>query len=102
VLYTSDTVKVKELYIEPNHAISLQRHSYRSEYWHVVKGMAQVLVDGQEYILGGNAKVEIPVGSWHKLSNPAAEVLKVIELQYGQRCVEEDIERNEKVETWIQ
>ena len=37
--------------------------------------------------------VEIGVGSWHCLYNPGTTPLRVVEIQYGERCVEEDIER---------
>jgi mannose-6-phosphate isomerase-like protein (cupin superfamily) len=36
---------------------------------------------------------KIPVGEWHQLTNPFDEPVKVVEIQYGESCVEEDIER---------
>ena len=32
-------------------------------------------------------------GEWHQLVNGTQEPLKVIEIQYGENCIEEDIER---------
>jgi mannose-6-phosphate isomerase-like protein (cupin superfamily) len=31
--------------------------------------------------------------TWHQLTNPSAVLLKLVEIQYGERCVEENIER---------
>jgi mannose-6-phosphate isomerase-like protein (cupin superfamily) len=37
--------------------------------------------------------VHIPRTEWHQLCNEQDAPLKIIEIQYGERCVEEDIER---------
>jgi mannose-6-phosphate isomerase-like protein (cupin superfamily) len=37
--------------------------------------------------------MKIPVGGWHQLTNPFDEPCKIIEIQYGIKCIEEDIER---------
>ena len=39
--------------------------------------------------------IEIPAGGWHKLINDSEEELVIIEIQYGDTCDEEDIERQE-------
>jgi mannose-6-phosphate isomerase-like protein (cupin superfamily) len=35
----------------------------------------------------------IPVGQWHRLYNPFDEPCRVVEIQYGEACDEDDIER---------
>lgn len=45
----------------------------------------KVLEQHQEY--------RVPVGEWHQLSNPFDEPVKIVEIQYGDRCEEEDIVR---------
>ena len=92
-------VKVKELTVEPGKRLSMQRHEKRSEHWFVDSGVATV------YTLDSSSDVEllgvyekhqslhIPVGTWHQLSNEHTEPLKLVEIQYGTNCVEEDIER---------
>jgi mannose-6-phosphate isomerase-like protein (cupin superfamily) len=30
---------------------------------------------------------------WHQLCNAGSEPLKIVEIQYGENCIEEDIER---------
>ena len=36
---------------------------------------------------------KILVSEWHQLTNPFDKPCKIVEIQYGHRCVEEDIER---------
>jgi mannose-6-phosphate isomerase-like protein (cupin superfamily) len=35
----------------------------------------------------------VPVGQWHQISNPFDKIARIIEIQYGEECKEEDIER---------
>lgn len=95
VLHEAPGVKVKELVVEPQQKLSMQRHAYRSEHWHVAEGKGRVYVEGVLLDLVPHDSIEIGVGSWHCLHNPGATPLRVIEIQYGERCVEEDIERAE-------
>jgi mannose-6-phosphate isomerase-like protein (cupin superfamily) len=37
--------------------------------------------------------IHINKTQWHKLCNETDQPLRVIEIQYGENCVEEDIER---------
>ena len=99
-LYETETTKVKELVIEPQKSLSMQKHQHRNEHWHVSEGVASVATfsfDGEiinhELIL--NDTLEIPIGCWHQLSNQTTKPLKLIEIQYGSKCVEEDIERKD-------
>lgn len=93
VLHEAPGVKVKELVVEPQQKLSMQRHRQRCEHWHIAEGRAVVCLDGDIAILGQHDAVEIDLGSWHCLANPFDEVLRVIEIQYGVECVEDDIER---------
>jgi len=94
VLHTvGNNVKVKELTVDPGKTLSMQRHQYRSELWFVAEGMA-----GNNWEFGGEViksyKTEIiNPNEWHQLHNPTDHPLKVIEIQYGECCEEEDIER---------
>jgi mannose-6-phosphate isomerase-like protein (cupin superfamily) len=99
VLHEIPGCKVKELTIEPGKGISLQRHSYRHEFWHVAEGACTV----EQCMPSGYAlprkdlvkyqQVSIPVGDWHRVHNPYNVPCKIVEIQYGEQCVEEDIER---------
>jgi cytidyltransferase-like protein len=99
VLHEVPGTKVKELTINPGHSISLQKHNNRAEYWHISEGRAIA----ESYMENGykmpsaelkqHSSYQVPVGEWHKLLNPHTEPVKIIEIQYGVSCVEEDIER---------
>jgi cytidyltransferase-like protein len=94
-------VKVKELTVEPGKALSMQRHKDRSEHWFVDSGTATV------YTLDNNTDIDehgvytkhqslhIPAGMWHQLANEHDVPLKLVEIQYGKECIEEDIERKD-------
>ena len=85
--------KVKELTLDPGKSISLQRHKFRREYWVVTSGVATVEIESQPKTLGIHEDVEIPIGWWHKLSNKSTMPLRIVEIQTGMKCDEEDIER---------
>lgn len=91
--------KLKELTVVPKTCLSMQRHEQRAEFWFVAQGQATVYTlnnSTDEELLGTFAKHEhifIPKNSWHMLCNETGEPLKLIEIQYGENCVEEDIER---------
>jgi cytidyltransferase-like protein len=94
VLHTiGSTVKVKELTVDPGKSLSMQRHQHRAELWFVGEGEATL-----NWEFGGeNLKLfkqeTINVGEWHQLENKTNVPLRIIEIQYGDNCVEEDIER---------
>jgi cytidyltransferase-like protein len=91
--------KLKELTVMPRMCLSMQRHDQRAEFWFVAEGEAAVytLNSATDQDLVGTFKkhdyVWIPKNQWHMLCNETDEPLKLIEIQYGENCVEEDIER---------
>lgn len=93
------TVKVKELTVDPGKSLSMQRHDKRNEFWFVSQGTASVytLNVSTDLELVGEFKkdqhVWIDNRQWHQLRNETKDKLKIIEIQYGENCVEEDIER---------
>lgn len=93
VLHEIPGTKVKELTIEPGKSLSMQRHQDRAEMWFVAEGQCAVdFGDGdQDRCL--HQFQHIPQGNWHRLYNPHNEPCKLVEIQYGTRCDEEDIER---------
>ena len=97
VLYDETGTKVKELTVNPGQSLSMQKHEHRNEYWHVVEGVATVVEERpnsaskKEYYR--HHHLNIPVGVWHKLSNETEKPLKIVEIQWGDKCIEEDIER---------
>lgn len=93
VLHETPGMKVKELTVNPGCCLSMQRHQHRAEYWIVSHGVAHVKKDAVSIVLQPHDCVSIQVGEWHQLSNPFDTPVKVVEIQYGTACVEEDIER---------
>lgn len=91
--------KVKEIVVDPGCSLSMQKHSHRSEHWFVVSGIAEVYTINKstDYdflgIFHKHQSLHIKKDEWHQLCNPSNEPLKIIEIQYGNNCVEEDIER---------
>jgi cytidyltransferase-like protein len=91
-------VKLKELTVDPNKKLSMQRHQDRSELWFVSEGQANVYtMHNGNVVLRGmyykTATISISKNEWHQLVNPTDLPLKIIEIQFGDNCVEEDIER---------
>lgn len=92
-------VKLKELTVLPGKSLSMQRHKDRAEHWFVAEGRATVYtinIKTDYEVYGVYEKfdhVHIRRTEWHQLANETNEPLKIIEIQYGNNCVEEDIER---------
>ena len=92
-------MKVKELTVNPGCSLSMQRHQQRAEYWIVSEGEAVVnRATPLEFelppaILDKHDQLHIATKEWHQLTNPYEHPLKIVEIQYGEQCVEEDIER---------
>jgi mannose-6-phosphate isomerase-like protein (cupin superfamily) len=91
-------MKVKELVVEPGKSLSLQRHKMRNEYWIVSHGIATVNhgcdIDNLNCsILEKNDEIHIMENEWHQLINNTNEEVRIVEIQFGTNCIEEDIER---------
>lgn len=92
------STKVKELVVDPGKSLSLQRHKHRSEHWIITSGIASVRTGYEpdwlvKKYLAKHQEIDIPVGRWHQLCNETNEPLKIVEIQHGTVCIEEDIER---------
>jgi cytidyltransferase-like protein len=92
--------KVKELAVPPGNKLSMQRHQERSEHWFIAEGTATVYTINTSStdvetlgVYNQHESLHIPVGTWHQLANEHDTDLKLVEIQYGTNCVEEDIER---------
>ena len=83
-------IKVKELVIEPGKGLSKQYHNNRNEMWYVMKG--KCMVNDIERNEHDNMFV-FKVGEWHEAKNPFNEPCHILECQYGEECVEDDIIR---------
>jgi len=103
VLHEVAGCKVKELTVSPGASLSMQRHQERAEFWLVSEGTATVYTintstDAQlNGIFQRHEFLHIAPNEWHQLINEQPVPLKIVEIQYGDRCEEEDIERNQLV-----
>jgi cytidyltransferase-like protein len=92
-------VKLKELTVEPGKSLSMQKHKQRSEFWFVSEGEATVYTLNRKTdseLVGKFTQFDhtwIANNEWHQLVNETLEPLRIIEIQYGSNCSEEDIER---------
>ena len=85
--------QVKRLVVEPNAALSLQKHRHRAEHWVVVRGVAQVTIDGRQSELRENESTYVAPGSAHRLENAGESPLEIVEVQTGGYLGEDDIVR---------
>jgi len=92
-------VKVKELTVDPGQCLSMQRHDLRAEHWFITQGKAEIYTINKSTdhelvgIFRKHQSLHIKKSEWHQICNPGDEPLKIVEIQYGTNCVEEDIER---------
>ena len=99
ILYDVNGTKVKELTINPRSKLSMQRHFERTEFWHVSEGRCVVATESEDNTRKGYEELTIhnnwfiPKETWHRLSNPYEHPCKIVEIQYGKNCSEDDIER---------
>lgn len=97
--YSPNTTKIKELVVNPKESLSWQMHHKRSEVWFIREGTATLYQSkysdkeiNKQYLYKGDTVI-IPLETWHRLSNETKEILSIIEIQYGDDCVESDIVR---------
>ena len=89
--------QVRRLVIRPGGRLSLQKHHHRAEHWIVLRGVAEVTLDGAVRLLQENESVYVPVGAEHRLDNPGRVDLELIEVQTGLYLGEDDVVRIEHV-----
>lgn len=95
VLEAGHRFKIKRIEVKPGGRLSLQKHHHRSEHWVVVSGTAKIVNGDKEVILATNQSTYIPSGTVHRMENPEAVPLVLIEVQSGDYLGEDDIVRLE-------
>ena len=100
-LYQDKKMKLKELIIDSQRGMSLQRHFKRDEIWFVSQGECKVKFKAvgdnefDEHHLKLHDVFKVSQEDWHQIFNPFKEECRIIEIQYGDETSEEDIERLE-------
>jgi cytidyltransferase-like protein len=102
-LFETKNIKVKELIVGAGKSMSFQRHFKRNEIWLISKGSCIVSYSNdidnkniKELQLNKFDHYLVPVGHWHQVSNRSKTKTHIIEIQYGEDCIESDIERLDK------
>ena len=96
VLDDGEDFKVKRIEVLPNKRLSYQKHARRAEHWFIVRGIAKVTLNGEEFLVKKGEAVDIATGTAHRVENPdAKELLVFIETQTGDYFGEDDIVRLE-------
>ncbi len=93
VLEEGGPYKIKRVSVKPGEKLSLQLHHHRSEHWVVVRGTAEVELDGETRLLRKGESTYVHSGKVHRLKNPGVIPLEVIEVQLGEYLEEDDIVR---------
>ena len=88
-----DRFQVKRIVVTPGATLSLQKHLHRAEHWVVVRGVAEVTIDGETKLIHENESMYVPMTAVHRLANPGKIPLELIEVQTGSYLGEDDITR---------
>ena len=98
-LFVDENLKLKELIVDPKKGMSFQRHFHRNEIWFVSKGKCLInfsKVDAENFQsieLNKEQVFHVEKEAWHQITNPFDEPCHIIEIQYGEKTDEDDIER---------
>jgi mannose-1-phosphate guanylyltransferase/mannose-1-phosphate guanylyltransferase/mannose-6-phosphate isomerase len=95
VLRDEADFKSKVIRVDPGRRLSYQSHEHRAEHWVIVRGRAEVTLDGRLLHLGPGDHVFIPRGARHRIANPGEEPVLLVEVQLGSYFGEDDITRYE-------
>jgi len=92
--------QVKQLEFDVGKSLSDQRHSKRSEHWHVVEGKLAMYSENlngvaRVQICESGDSIDIPARTWHKAVNVGTIPARVIEVWLGEDLTEDDIERRD-------
>ena len=94
-LILSECFQVKRICVNPGASLSLQSHKFRSEHWIVVEGVAKVTIDDRVEMVEAGQSVYVPQGAIHRMENPGARSMILVEVQIGSYFGEDDIIRYE-------
>jgi mannose-1-phosphate guanylyltransferase / mannose-6-phosphate isomerase len=95
VLNDEPGTKVKRIVVHPGASISLQLHRHRAEHWTVIAGSGEIEIDDKKIPCKRDTTVFIPIGAKHRVRNTGTDDIVFIEVQTGDKLVEEDIQRFE-------
>ena len=92
-LHRGEGFLIKELILNKNSALSLQKHKYREEHWTITGGKPKVTIEKKIIYPKVNETIFIPQNSVHRVENNFSTPVKIIEAQVGKILKESDIIR---------
>ena len=92
VLLDERGYKVKKITVNRSGKLSLQLHTKRNEYWHILSGHGEMQLGDNAWIVQSGDTIEIDKYEAHRISNVSEKPLVILELQTGV-CEEDDIVR---------
>ena len=99
-LFTGKDFLLKELVINSNSSISLQKHFHRSERWIINSGRPRITIGNKKrFFKKLNDSVLIPKGTIHRIENIYEDPVQIIEVQMGDILKESDITLDIKIFT---
>ena len=96
-LFRGKDFLVKELTVNSESSISLQKHYHRSEHWMITHGKPKITINNEKFFKKENDSVFIPTGSTHRIENYFKKPVKIIEIQTGSILKESDIVRYQDI-----
>ena len=92
-LHRGNCFLIKELVVNKNSSISLQKHQHRAEHWTIVNGKPKITIDKKIIFPKLFQTIYIPLGAVHRVENNFTTPVKIIEAQVGKILKETDITR---------
>ena len=96
-LDTKHNIKIKEIILMPNKGTRLRKHSYRSEHWYILSGSCQLYTEyngeSESVILQQHSTFLVDREVWYKVTNIDILPCNILEIQYGEKCSDDDIIR---------
>lgn len=89
----NEQTTVKIITVKPHKKLSLQYHNHREEYWRVLDGQGEVVIDGTTHPANKGDSFHIPTNAVHRMQT-GSETLVILEIAYGD-FDEDDIVRLE-------
>ena len=92
-LFKGKNFLIKELIVNKNGCLSLQKHKFREEHWFIFEGKPEITLGKKIVKPLKNDLIFIPKGSIHRIKNKFKKPVKIIEAQIGKVLKETDIIR---------
>jgi mannose-1-phosphate guanylyltransferase/mannose-6-phosphate isomerase len=86
-------VKVKEVIVNSHSTLSYQKHKHRAEFWVVQSGTGTFVKGDRHHLVKTGNTMLVMKNEWHQIVNGNTEPMVIIETQFGEKVLEEDIER---------